>query len=40
VKVTGSPRGKAAGDNGYAGYDLSWSAWLAGSGRKQFRTHS
>lgn len=31
VTVTGSPRGKAAGDNGYADYDLSWSQWLAGS---------
>jgi len=38
VIVTGSPRGKAAGDNGYAGYDLSWSQWLAGSGMKQFTT--
>jgi lipoprotein-anchoring transpeptidase ErfK/SrfK len=40
VTVTGSPRGKAAGDNGYAGYDLSWSQWLAGSGMKQLTTHS
>jgi lipoprotein-anchoring transpeptidase ErfK/SrfK len=40
VTITGSPRGKAAGDNGYAGYDLSWREWLAGSGMKQFRTHS
>jgi lipoprotein-anchoring transpeptidase ErfK/SrfK len=40
VTVTGSPRGKAAGENGYAGYDLSWSQWLAGSSRKQFTTHS
>jgi lipoprotein-anchoring transpeptidase ErfK/SrfK len=39
VKVTGSPRGKAAGDNGYAGYDVPWHRWLAGSGMKQFRTH-
>ena len=31
VTITGSPRGKAAGDNGYADYDLSWSQWLAGS---------
>jgi lipoprotein-anchoring transpeptidase ErfK/SrfK len=38
VTVTGSPRGKAAGDNGYAAYDLPWSQWLAGSGRKQFTT--
>lgn len=40
VEVTGSPRGKAAGDNGYAGYDLSWREWLAGSAMKQFHTHS
>ena len=32
VTISGSPRGKAAGDNGYADYDLSWSQWLAGSG--------
>ncbi|WP_243640020.1 L,D-transpeptidase [Streptacidiphilus pinicola] len=31
VTITGSPRGKAAGDNGYADFDLSWSQWLAGS---------
>jgi len=31
VTITGSPRGKADGDNGYAGFDLSWSQWLAGS---------
>ncbi|SEM60994.1 L,D-transpeptidase [Streptacidiphilus jiangxiensis] len=31
VTITGSPRGKAAGDNGYADYDLSWAQWLAGS---------
>ena len=40
VTVTGSPRGKAAGDNGYAGYDLSWRAWLAGSATKQFTTNT
>jgi lipoprotein-anchoring transpeptidase ErfK/SrfK len=31
VTITGSPRGKAAGDNGYADFDLTWSQWLAGS---------
>jgi lipoprotein-anchoring transpeptidase ErfK/SrfK len=31
VTITGSPRGKAAADNGYASFDLSWSHWLAGS---------
>lgn len=31
VTITGSPRGKAAGDNGYAAFNLSWSQWLAGS---------
>lgn len=36
VTITGTPRGKAAGDNGYADYDVPWSEWLAGSGRKQF----
>ncbi len=40
VTVTGSPRGKAAGDNGYAGYDLSWGRWLAGSALKQVTTRS
>ena len=40
VTVSGSPRGEAAGDNGYAGYDLSWSEWLAASITKQFTTHS
>ncbi|MFT4082575.1 MAG: L,D-transpeptidase [Nocardioides sp.] len=38
VTITGSPRGKAAGDNGYADYDVSWREWLAGSGMKQFTT--
>jgi hypothetical protein len=32
VTVTGSPRGLAAGDNGYADYNVSWTDWLAGSG--------
>jgi lipoprotein-anchoring transpeptidase ErfK/SrfK len=31
VTITGSPRGKAAADNGYASFDLSWSQWLSGS---------
>ena len=31
VTITGSPRGKAAGDNGYAAFNLSWSQWLSGS---------
>ncbi|MER6418131.1 L,D-transpeptidase [Streptomyces sp. NPDC001137] len=31
VTVTGSPRGKASADNGYAAFNLSWSQWLAGS---------
>lgn len=31
VTITGSPRGKARADNGYASFDLSWSQWLAGS---------
>lgn len=38
VTITGSPRGKAAGDNGYADYNLSWSSWLAGSGAGQSTT--
>ena len=29
--ITGSPRGKAAADNGYASFNLSWSQWLAAS---------
>ncbi|WP_037601233.1 L,D-transpeptidase [Streptacidiphilus rugosus] len=31
VTITGSPRGLAAGDNGYAAFNLSWTQWLAGS---------
>ncbi|MCX3063646.1 L,D-transpeptidase [Streptomyces beihaiensis] len=31
VTITGSPRAKAAPDNGYASFNLSWSQWLAGS---------
>jgi len=38
VIITGSPRGKADGDNGYAGFDLTWTQWLAGSATKQFTT--
>lgn len=40
VTVTGSPRGRAAGDNGYADYDVPWNQWLAGSGMKEFTTGS
>jgi lipoprotein-anchoring transpeptidase ErfK/SrfK len=38
VTITGSPRGKAAGDNGYADFNLSWSQWLQGSGSGQLTT--
>lgn len=38
VTITGSPRGKAEGDNGYADYDVSWRDWLSASGRKAFTT--
>jgi lipoprotein-anchoring transpeptidase ErfK/SrfK len=38
VTISGSPRGEAAGDNGYADYDVPWSEWLAGSGMKEFTT--
>jgi lipoprotein-anchoring transpeptidase ErfK/SrfK len=31
VLITGSPRGKASGDNGYADFNLPWAQWLAGS---------
>ncbi|MFF6995390.1 Ig-like domain-containing protein [Streptomyces sp. NPDC008313] len=31
VTITGSPRAKAAADNGYAAFNLSWDQWLAGS---------
>jgi lipoprotein-anchoring transpeptidase ErfK/SrfK len=40
VTITGSPRGEAAGDNGYADYDVPWSLWLADSGMKQFTVHA
>lgn len=38
VTISGSPRGKAAGDNGYADYNLSWSDWLKSSGAGQTTT--
>jgi lipoprotein-anchoring transpeptidase ErfK/SrfK len=38
VTITGSPRGPAAGDNGYADYNVSWADWLAGSGLGEFTT--
>ncbi|MFC4035951.1 Ig-like domain-containing protein [Streptomyces polygonati] len=38
VTITGSPRGKAPGDNGYADYNLSWSQWLSASGAGQITT--
>jgi len=31
ITITGSPRGKAAADNGYAAYDDTWSKWLSNS---------
>jgi lipoprotein-anchoring transpeptidase ErfK/SrfK len=40
VKITGSPRGRSPGDNGYADYNVSWADWLADSGMKQFTTHA
>ncbi|MDI5963022.1 L,D-transpeptidase [Streptantibioticus silvisoli] len=38
VTITGTPRGKAPGDNGYADYNLTWSTWLAASGAGQVTT--
>ncbi|MFJ2955297.1 Ig-like domain-containing protein [Streptomyces sp. NPDC087270] len=38
ITITGSPRGKAKGDNGYADFNLSWSTWLAQSGEGQITT--
>ncbi|MCL2542771.1 MAG: Ig-like domain-containing protein [Nocardioidaceae bacterium] len=38
VTITGSPRGKAEGDNGYADYDVPWSEWIAGPGVGVFTT--
>ncbi len=32
VTITGSPRGKADGTNGYSVYNLSWSSWQKDSG--------
>ena len=40
VKITGTPRGRTPGDNGYADYNVPWREWLAGSGMKQFTTSS
>jgi len=40
VTITGSPRGKPAGDNGYAAYSVSWPDWLAASGMKTFTTNT
>jgi lipoprotein-anchoring transpeptidase ErfK/SrfK len=38
VTITGSPRGEAAGDNGYADYNVSWREWVAESGLGQITT--
>ncbi len=38
VTITGSPRGLAAGDNGYADFNLSWSQWLSASGTGSMTT--
>jgi lipoprotein-anchoring transpeptidase ErfK/SrfK len=38
ITITGSPRGKAAGDNGYADFNLTWSTWLQSSGAGQITT--
>jgi len=38
VTITGSPRGLAAGDNGYADFNLSWTQWLSASGSGQTTT--
>ncbi|WP_405583237.1 Ig-like domain-containing protein [Streptomyces sp. NBC_01190] len=40
VTITGTPRGKAPGDNGYADYNLSWTQWLKDSGAGQITTAS
>lgn len=40
VTITGTPRGKTPGDNGYADYNVPWKEWLAGSGMKQFTTNT
>ncbi|QMU75472.1 L,D-transpeptidase [Streptacidiphilus sp. PB12-B1b] len=38
ITITGSPRGLAAGDNGYADFNLSWTQWLSGSASGQQTT--
>ncbi|WP_371790260.1 L,D-transpeptidase [Streptomyces sp. NBC_01471] len=38
ITITGSPRGKAAGDNGYADFNLSWDQWLKDSATGQQTT--
>jgi lipoprotein-anchoring transpeptidase ErfK/SrfK len=38
VTITGSPRGKADGANGYADFNLSWSDWLKASGSGEMTT--
>jgi lipoprotein-anchoring transpeptidase ErfK/SrfK len=38
VTITGSPRGLAEGDNGYADFNLTWSQWLSGSATGQQTT--
>ncbi|PWI41818.1 L,D-transpeptidase [Streptomyces sp. ICBB 8177] len=38
ITITGSPRGDAAGDNGYADYNVSWTDWLSASGSGEFTT--
>jgi lipoprotein-anchoring transpeptidase ErfK/SrfK len=38
VTITGSPRGKAEGSNGYADFNLSWTQWLKDSGSGQLTT--
>lgn len=38
VTITGSPRGNAAGDNGYADFNVPWAQWLAGSATGQQTT--
>jgi lipoprotein-anchoring transpeptidase ErfK/SrfK len=40
VKITGSPRGKSPGDNGYADYNVPWNVWLTDSGMKAFTTRT
>jgi lipoprotein-anchoring transpeptidase ErfK/SrfK len=38
VTITGSPRAKAPGSNGYADYNVSWTTWLGASGEGQITT--